>query len=74
MLRAALVAALAMLALPGTASAAQGSASPAVCAPDERAAEFDARMTRVPGTAKMISTPCEMSQGPAQPWAPNIST
>ena len=53
MLRAALVAALAMLALPATASAAQGSASLAVCAPDERAAEFDARMTRVPGTAKM---------------------
>lgn len=53
MLRAALLAVLAMLALPATASAAQGSASLAVCAPDERAAEFDARMTRVPGTAKM---------------------
>lgn len=53
MLRAAFVAALAMLALPGTASAAQGSASLAVCAPDERAAEFEARMSRAAGAAKL---------------------
>jgi hypothetical protein len=53
MLRAALVAALLVLALPATASASEGSVALTVCAPDERAAEFRALMTRVPGTARM---------------------
>ena len=53
MLRAALAAALLALLLPATASAGQGSVALTLCAPDERAAAFKARMTRVPGTAKM---------------------
>ncbi len=53
MLRAALATAVVVLALPATAAAAEGSVALTICAPDERAAKFDARMTRVPGTAKM---------------------
>ena len=53
MLRAAFATALITLAVPATASAAQGSVSLALCAPDERAAEFEARMTRVTGTKRM---------------------
>ena len=53
MLRAALVAALLALALPATASAAQGRVALTLCAPDERAAAFKARMTTVPGAVKM---------------------
>lgn len=53
MVRAALVAALLMLALPATASAAEGSVALTLCSPDERAAAFKAQMTRVPGTARM---------------------
>lgn len=53
MLRVALAAALLALLLPATASAGQGSVALTLCVPDERAAAFKARMTRVPGTAKM---------------------
>lgn len=54
MLRAALAtAAVITLALPASASAAEGSVSLALCAPDERAAEFEARMARAAGAAKL---------------------
>jgi hypothetical protein len=53
MLRAALVVALLALLLPATASGATGSVSLTLCAPGERAAEFEARMSRVPGAARM---------------------
>ena len=53
MLRAAFAAALVTLALPATAGAAQGIVSLGLCAPDERAAEFEARMSRAPGAARM---------------------
>ena len=53
MLRAALATAAVVLALPASASAAQGSVSLALCAPDERAAEFRGQMARVPGAARM---------------------
>ncbi len=53
MLRAAFVAALLTLVLPATAGAAEGTVSLGLCAPDERAAEFEARMSRVPGAARM---------------------
>ena len=53
MFRAALAIAVLALVLPASASAAQGSVSLAVCAPDERAAEFEARMSRAAGAAKL---------------------
>ena len=53
MLRAAFVAALLTFVLPATAGAAEGTVSLGLCAPDERAAEFEARMSRVPGAARM---------------------
>jgi CARDB len=53
MLRAAVVAAFVTVVLPATASAAEGSVALTVCAPDARAAEFRAQMTRMPGTARM---------------------
>ena len=53
MLRAAFAAALVTLALPATAGAAPGPGSRGRCAPEERGAEFEARMSRVPGAARM---------------------
>jgi hypothetical protein len=53
MLRAALAAAAVLLALPASAAAAGGSVALDLCAPRERAAEFEARMSRIPGAARM---------------------
>jgi hypothetical protein len=54
MLRTALIAALTALALPATAAAADhASVSLTACEPRERAAEFEARMDKVDGSARM---------------------
>jgi CARDB len=53
MLRIALVAALAGLVAPATAAAAPATVSLTSCEPRERAAEFEARMDKVAGAARM---------------------
>jgi hypothetical protein len=53
MLRAALAAAAVLLALPASAAAVEGSVALDLCAPRERAAEFEARMSRIPGAVRM---------------------
>ena len=55
MLRAALIATALALAFPAAAAAAAGPASVALtaCVPDERAVEFEARMDKVAGSARM---------------------
>jgi hypothetical protein len=53
MLRLAVISALAALVAPATAAAAPASVALTACEPDDRAAEFEARMDKVAGTARM---------------------
>jgi hypothetical protein len=60
-------------------SAASSSSLPCSCMRGISSRATNGKVTKtvamtMPGTAKMISTSCSISQGPNQPWAPNSST